>query len=237
VSCPRTRGTWWRWLRCTDRTKMSCTAVVTATIAGLILTSLIPTPALAAQDTRFLNNESGAESPAPAANGTALLDTGPLSESWYEVAETAAETIPADVLAAAAKTVPAATAPAPSLGGSIAGFAMGYVGYPYVAAGNGPGGFDCSGFTQFVMLNVVGIDIGHAVEGQPWNGAWVNWGAWAPGDLVFFANTYRPGISHTGIYIGDGLFVHAENEGTGVVVTSIYSAYYAARYYGAVRVG
>ena len=72
---------------------------------------------------------------------------------------------------------------------------------------------------------------------QPGAGAGVEYGAWQPGDLVFFQNTYRDGLSHAGIYIGDGLFVHAENEGTGVVITSMYSDYYGPRYWGAVRVG
>ena len=119
----------------------------------------------------------------------------------------------------------------------VADFALQFQGYPYVWAGNSPAGFDCSGFTQYVILNTLGIDIGHAVEGQPAGGAFVDWGAWLPGDVVFFQNTYRAGISHAGLYIGDGLFIHAENEGTGVVVTSIYSDYYGSRYWGAIRVG
>ena len=140
-----------------------------------------------------------------------------------------------DVSVVRAADAPAAVVVDLTAGAGIAQFGLAYVGYPYVAAGNGPGGFDCSGFTQFVMLNALGIDIGHAVEGQPGAGYWVEWGAWAPGDLIFFQNTYRAGISHVGIYVGDGLFVHAENEGTGVVVTSLYSDYYAARYWGANR--
>ena len=124
----------------------------------------------------------------------------------------------------------------PTAGEVVAGFALTYAGYPYVAAGNSPAGFDCSGFTQYVVLNTLGIDIRHGVEGQQFAGPWVNWGDWQPGDLVFFQNTYQPGISHAGIYIGDGLFIHAENETTGVVITSVYSDYYASRYYGAVRV-
>lgn len=127
-------------------------------------------------------------------------------------------------------------APQPTVGESIAGFALAYVGYPYVAAGNTPAGFDCSGFTQWVMLNVLGVDIGHGLEGQPAAGWWVDYGAWQPGDLVFFQNTYKPGLSHVGIYIGDGLIVHAENEGTGVRISSIFSDYYSSRYWGAVRV-
>jgi cell wall-associated NlpC family hydrolase len=126
---------------------------------------------------------------------------------------------------------------ADSNGDIIVGFALSYVGYPYVWAGNTPAGFDCSGFTEFVVLNTLGFDIGHGIEGQPGAGAWVDWGSWQPGDLVLFQNTYRAGLSHVGIYVGDGLFVHAENEGTGVVVSSMYSDYYGPRYWGAVRVG
>lgn len=122
-----------------------------------------------------------------------------------------------------------------SSGQAIVDFALQFQGYPYVYAGNGPGGFDCSGFTQYVLLNVLGIDIGHGVAEQTNYGSWVDWGAWQPGDLVYFAGTYRAGISHTGIYIGDGQFIHAENEGTGVVISSIYSDYYAGHYYGAYR--
>ena len=117
----------------------------------------------------------------------------------------------------------------------IADFALQFQGYPYVWAGNGPGGFDCSGFTQYVLLNTLGIDIGHGVAEQTYSGAWVNWGEWQPGDLVYFAGTYRAGISHTGVYIGDGQFIHAENEGTGVVISSVYSDYYSGHYYGAYR--
>jgi cell wall-associated NlpC family hydrolase len=130
---------------------------------------------------------------------------------------------------------PAAPAP-PPVGDIIVQFAMAYYGYPYIWAANGPYGFDCSGFTEFVMLNTLGIDIGHAVAGQPYAGYWVDYGYWLPGDLIFFQNTYDVGISHVGIYIGDGLFIHAENPGTGVTISSVYSAYYGAHYWGATRI-
>jgi cell wall-associated NlpC family hydrolase len=127
---------------------------------------------------------------------------------------------------------------APAVGPTIVGIAMSYLGYPYVAAGAGPGGFDCSGFTQYVVGMATGIWISHAVEAQPYSaGTWVDYGAWQPGDLIFFQNTYRAGISHVGIYIGDGMIVHAENEGSGVTIDSIYSDYYGPRYWGAVRIG
>jgi cell wall-associated NlpC family hydrolase len=56
----------------------------------------------------------------------------------------------------------------------------------------------------------------------------------APGDVVFFA-TYRASISHVGIYIGDGKFVHAANRRKGCRVDSLNSGYYAKRYRGARR--
>lgn len=117
----------------------------------------------------------------------------------------------------------------------IADYALQFLGYPYLSAGNTPGGFDCSGFTQYVILNTLGYDIGHGVAGQTGSGYWVDWGNWQPGDLVYFAGTYRAGISHTGVYIGDGQFIHAENSGTGVVISSLYSSYYSGHYYGAFR--
>ena len=55
------------------------------------------------------------------------------------------------------------------------------------------------------------------------------------GDLVFFAGTYKSGISHVGIYIGNGQFVHAANSSTGVTVSSLNSGYYASHYAGAGR--
>jgi cell wall-associated NlpC family hydrolase len=167
--------------------------------------------------------------------GTAFAqdDTPPSGTSDDSVRDRAVD----DVTAGGTRAVPTPEpTSAPSAGEAIVAFALQYVGYPYVWAGNTPAGFDCSGFTQFVILSTLGIDIGHAVAGQPGAGAWVDYGAWQPGDLVFFQNTYEPGISHVGIYVGDGLFVHAENETTGVVISSLSSDYYAAHYWGAVRV-
>ncbi|MEZ4561400.1 MAG: NlpC/P60 family protein [Thermomicrobiales bacterium] len=124
---------------------------------------------------------------------------------------------------------------ATSSGQSMVSFAMQYVGYPYAYAGEGPYAFDCSGFTKFVAQNTLGMDITHDMFTQIGMGASVDRSGLAPGDLVFFANTFRPGLSHTGIYIGDGQFVHAENESTGVVVSDLNSDYYSSRWYGATR--
>jgi N-acetylmuramoyl-L-alanine amidase len=121
-------------------------------------------------------------------------------------------------------------------GNAIVDYAMGYVGYPYVWATHGPYSFDCSGFTSWVIQNVVGKSIGYSVWPQLSAGTPVSRANLQPGDLVFFQNTYKSGVSHVGIYIGGDQFVHAENENTGVRVSSLSSNYYGSRWYGAVRV-
>lgn len=122
-------------------------------------------------------------------------------------------------------------------GRQIARVALKYKGTHYVWGGNSPRGFDCSGFTQYVVRRVTGIDMGQGVPGQWKFGSRVAKGTWRPGDLVFFANTFERGLSHVGIYIGRNRFIHAENERTGVVISDIGSDYYASHYYGARRVG
>jgi len=186
-----------------------------------------------------------AELPLAGALSTRAAEPSPDTTASVRVRDTAAEAARSEMPSAyvveprpapAVTPAPAPTPPPPTPGERLAAFALQYLGYPYVWAGNTPAGFDCSGFTQFVVLNVLGVDIGHGLQGQTSAGAWVEWGAWQPGDLIFFQNTYQPGLSHVGLYLGDGQFIHAENEGTGVVISSVYSAYYGSRYWGAVRV-
>jgi cell wall-associated NlpC family hydrolase len=124
---------------------------------------------------------------------------------------------------------------ATSSGNQIANFAMQYVGYPYAYAGEGPYAFDCSGFTKFVIQNTLGMDITHDMFTQIGMGQSVGMNELQPGDLVFFANTFRPGLSHAGIYVGGGQFVHAENESTGVRVSDLNSDYYGSRWAGGTR--
>ena len=104
--------------------------------------------------------------------------------------------------------------------------------------GGGPSGptgrgLDCSGLTQYVVQNVLGYDIGHGTAGQTSYGTPVAYGNWQAGDLIFFQNTADAGISHVGIYIGNGQMIHAENPSTGVTISDVYSDYYTSHYYGA----
>jgi cell wall-associated NlpC family hydrolase/uncharacterized protein YraI len=128
--------------------------------------------------------------------------------------------------------------PDTSAGGSttIVNYAMQYLGYPYVWATHGPGSFDCSGFTYWVILNTVGKNIGAGLFTQVAAGTPVTRSSLQPGDLVFFQNTYTWGLSHVGIYIGNDQFIHAENASTGVKISSLSSQYYSSRWYGAVRI-
>ena len=98
-------------------------------------------------------------------------------------------------------------------------------------------GFDCSGFTWYVVKKAIGQDIGRVEDEQKTNGKKVKHGEWKAGDLVFFKKTIPGdrGVSHVGIYVGKGKFIHAENEATDVVVSDINSDYYREHYAGARR--
>ena len=124
-----------------------------------------------------------------------------------------------------------------AVGEQIVSFAMQFQGYPYVYAGEGPYAFDCSGFTMFVIHNTLGINIPHDMRVQYQMGRSVSRDELQPGDEVFFANTLNPGMSHTGIYIGGGQFIHAETESSGVRISDLDAEYYSSRWYGAVRFG
>jgi cell wall-associated NlpC family hydrolase len=108
-------------------------------------------------------------------------------------------------------------------------------GHPYVWGGTGPKAFDCSGFVYFVF-NKVGLNLPRAMVDQIRAGTRIAAADLQPGDLVFFQNTSKRGISHISIYIGNGKIVHAANERTGVLVSDLWSAYWAAHYAGSVRV-
>jgi len=107
------------------------------------------------------------------------------------------------------------------------------IGSPYVAAGNDTSGFDCSGFTSYVF-DKLSIDLPRQSGSQYGMGTAVNRDDLRAGDLVFF-NTNGRGISHVGIFVGNGKFAHASSS-NGVKINSLSESYYVSRYVGAKRI-
>jgi len=119
-------------------------------------------------------------------------------------------------------------------GAKIVETAKKYLGVPYVWGGADPSGFDCSGFVYYVY-NSLGIKISRTQATMYANGTPVSKGNLQPGDIVFFQNTYKEGISHCGIYVGDGKFIHSPNSGEVVSYANLNSDYYTDHWYGACR--
>ena len=125
-------------------------------------------------------------------------------------------------------SAPPAGTPPPSQYGGVVGYAMSFVGTPYVWGGASPSGFDCSGFVMYVYAHF-GVSLPHSSYAQYGYGSAVPRGDLQPGDLVFF-----DGLGHVGIYVGGGSFIHAPHTGDVVKVSSL-SGWYAATYVGARR--
>jgi cell wall-associated NlpC family hydrolase len=128
----------------------------------------------------------------------------------------------------------ALAAPAPAPGVQVADLAQRYVGSRYVWGGSSPAGFDCTGFVMWVF-DQFDVSLPHNEAGQLGGGASIGADDLLPGDVVVFANTYRRGLSHVGLYVGDGQFVHAVDQAHGVMVSSLWDGYWGPRFVGASR--
>jgi cell wall-associated NlpC family hydrolase len=123
---------------------------------------------------------------------------------------------------------------APDPGAQVSDLAQQYVGSAYRWGGSSPAGFDCTGFVMWVYSQF-GVALPHNEAGQLASGPRVGTDELQPGDVLVFANTYRRGLSHVGIYVGDGRFVHAADEWHGVMVSSLSDGYWGSRLVGASR--
>ena len=107
----------------------------------------------------------------------------------------------------------------PNVALQVVELAKSFVGYPYVWAGASPSvGFDCSGLVYYVYKQM-GYTIKRDGDGQATNGIAVKESDMQPGDIIIFANKYTGAIQHVGLYIGDGMMVHAQSSRTGVVIS------------------
>ena len=121
--------------------------------------------------------------------------------------------------------VPAAT----SDGQRAVDMAMQYLGGSYIYGACHPshGGFDCSGLVYYVYTQL-GYSIGRGATDQTYYGISVPLSDVQPGDLLFWSHDYGdPGVSHVGIYIGGGQFIHASSSRTGIILSDLWSDYYS----------
>jgi cell wall-associated NlpC family hydrolase len=109
--------------------------------------------------------------------------------------------------------------------------ARSFVGVPYLWGGNSPEtGFDCSGLIV-ACYHLNGLDLPRTSRDQFRAGAPVERGRLAPGDLVFFANSGEV-ITHVGMYVGGGKFIHAPGQGKNIREDSLSGVYYEKRFRG-----
>ncbi len=96
-----------------------------------------------------------------------------------------------------------------------------FLGYRYVWGATGPNKFDCSGFTQKVF-KIVGINLPRVSREQAKVGKYVPFNALKKGDIIFFDTKHRKTgrVTHVGIYLEDGKFIHASSGGKRVMITS-----------------
>ncbi|MFB9758548.1 C40 family peptidase [Ectobacillus funiculus] len=170
-----------------------------------------------ANETSITTDEQAApaqEAAAPAQEAAASAQTAaaPAQKAAKPAQAAPAQTAPAQT--APAKPAPA---PAPTSGGVVAK-AQQYLGVPYVFGGASPSGFDCSGFISYVY--------GKArtdVSGYWGSVSRISRDQLQPGDLIFFQNTYKPGPSHIGIYVGNNTMIHAGD--SGIAYSNLSSSY------------
>jgi cell wall-associated NlpC family hydrolase len=109
-----------------------------------------------------------------------------------------------------------------------------WLGRDYCSGGTGGDCFDCSGLVTRVFATV-GVALPRSARDMYEAGSAVRKSALLPGDLVFFRNTAGRGITHVGVYVGGGAFIHASTR-RGVIRTLLHEDYYVKHWAGARRV-
>jgi cell wall-associated NlpC family hydrolase len=126
--------------------------------------------------------------------------------------------------------------PASSHAGAALDAAMTAQGVPYVWAGQNMSGFDCSGLMMWAYAQA-GIQIPRTAAEQYAGTQRITGDDLQPGDLVFFSGTTdAPGVTHVGMYIGNGQFIQAPDVGDVVKISSLYDEFWFSHIYGYGRV-
>lgn len=106
-----------------------------------------------------------------------------------------------------------------SVGDTVSSIAYSLVGSPYIMGANGPYGFDCSGFVQYVYSRL-GIYISRSSSTQLYDGVAVSYSDILPGDIINWG--YSNGVStHSALYVGNGKMIHAANTSMGVIISDV----------------
>ena len=108
-------------------------------------------------------------------------------------------------------------APVSAHGGTAVEVAYSLLGAPYIGGSNGPYGFDCSGFVQYVYSQV-GVSITRSTWSQISDGVGVSLDNAQPGDILIWGYGYP---THSALYVGNGMMIHAANPSEGVILSSI----------------
>lgn len=121
--------------------------------------------------------------------------------------------------------------------GSITQNAKQFKGGKYVWGGTRPAGFDCSGYVQYIY-NKHGINLPRTAFAQSKVGQYINKNNLRAGDLLFFLTDKSRGlpVTHVGIYLGNGEFIHAASKDKGIIVSPLNYGSYANIFVGAKRV-
>lgn len=110
-------------------------------------------------------------------------------------------------------------APSNGYGDYVASLAYNFIGYPYVSGANGPYGFDCSGFVQYVY-SLAGISVSRSTSTQLVEGTGISYENAQPGDILSWG--YVDGVAtHSAIYVGNGQMIHATNPRDGVLLSDV----------------
>lgn len=167
--------------------------------------------------------------------GGTVLELEGVDNGWYKVTYSGKTGyVSSDYITIT--TEPDATETASSdLGAQIVAYAEEYLGTPYVLGGNGPNQFDCSVFTKYVYSHF-GYTLNRTATDQLQNGVSVSKDELQPGDLVFFKYRTSKPVSHVGIYIGNGEFIHASTNRYVVQIDQMESGHYANVYVYARRI-
>ncbi len=131
---------------------------------------------------------------------------------------------------------PAPNAPPPTIGESAwQSEAARWIGTRYRYGGTTREGMDCSGLVSTMYVNVARIKLPRTSLQQSRTGVAIPKDQLRPGDLVFFETSSRPEVNHSGIYLGNGRFIHSSSS-RGVIYTQLDAPYYVKQYRGARRI-